>query len=88
MQFSAVAAGRVAARVGGEGGIKWKVAEVEESDKQIKKASEGEGDKAGGGGKENKRVKVLRREREKSSRGEKERERREMEGGSLWTGRL
>lgn len=59
--------------MGGEGGIKWKVAEVEESDKQIKKVSEGEGDKADGGGKENKRIKVSRRRREKSSRGEKER---------------
>lgn len=79
---------RVEARGGGKGGKKWKVAEVEESDKQIKKVSEGEGNKADGGGKENKRIKVLWRKREKSSRGEKERERREMEGGSLWTGRL
>lgn len=39
--------------------IRWKVSEVEESDKQIKKVSEGEGDKVDRGGKENKGIKVL-----------------------------
>lgn len=71
LQFAAVAGGR-------GGCIKWKVAEVEESDKQIKKVSEGEGDEADGGGKENKGIKVSWKKREKSSRGEKERRR---EGG-------
>lgn len=39
--------------------IRWKVSEVEESDKQIKKVSEGEGDKVDRGRKENKGIKVL-----------------------------
>lgn len=78
---------------GGRGGrIKWKVAEVEESDKQIKKVSEGEGDEADGGGRENKGIKVWWKKREKSSRGEGERSREKrggaMEGGSLRTGEI
>lgn len=57
---------------GAAGGIKWKVAEVEESNKQIKKVSEGVGDEADGGGKENKGIKVLwkKREKEQPVRGE------------------